>query len=205
MRTECMNCENKIEMEGDPFCKTCDPYYRIDDDGQVQSYYKIDIQQLDDRDQIYMTIRNTLTNRVVVGKVLHLDYFRQDDTIKVSLPDYAQTDLWVHCYDNGDDLVVALTPVGVERGERWVIDWAVMRDPEAETQIHWELGIDMGEEGTKTRESFSQLIDALQALKDCPDPGSFIDLWVNGEPEGQAIKKAELENFIEVNFREEQY
>lgn len=35
IRTECMNCDNKIENEGDAFCKECDPKFALDDDGNV--------------------------------------------------------------------------------------------------------------------------------------------------------------------------
>lgn len=44
MRTECFNCDNKIENEGDAFCTVCEPDYALDDNGNVitiEEYYKL--------------------------------------------------------------------------------------------------------------------------------------------------------------------
>jgi len=59
-------------------------------------------------------------------------------------------------------------------------------------ELHWELGVDRGEEGTSTIEYFFHLSDAIKALKLCDDATAFIDLWHLDQSLGQALTKKDV-------------
>lgn len=58
--------------------------------------------------------------------------------------------------------------------------------------LHWELGIDRGVEGTNTVDHFTNLKDAIKALKLCDDATAFIDLWCGSKNLGETLRKVDL-------------
>ena len=67
----------------------------------------------------------------------------------------------------------------------------------------WELGITLNDGSTQTIETFNNIVEALDGLKQCDDNSAFVDLW-EGEEWGDgapssldvAINKVELLNII---------